>query len=189
MSGVMLPSSRMVSMPDEAVEVIDQDGASLGFISDADRRFLGIPVHAIDQIQRYIDDPTIIYHATLLYERGLLTDGRDLNALQITLLAGHIIRRRRFEREQAEMEFERQLSMHDPEINPGMYKRYRQYKEIEEIREEESREIQWKAPESVEEFMGMLQDLEDEDEDGIASFLSEEELAQLSDDDGKGPWN
>lgn len=143
---------------------------------------------------RWKMDPYVMYHADMLYERGMLK-GDELNSVQIALLSSVIVRKRERERQRRLVEFEEALFVSDP----ARYKAYEEYKKRQEAHAEWEEGVEWRTPQSLEEaraisaaFAEATRELGDEeeevldvpadvDEDDWVSFLDDDDLAQMKD--------
>jgi hypothetical protein len=172
----------------EFVEVIDGEGQFLGWISRKDAGEINLIPQIIETPDRYLKDPYVTHHATLIEERQLFKDGRDLNDVQLVLLSSAIINRRKRESERRDVEFEQSMAIG----NPDMYRAY-----IDKKKQTEEADggvsVEQRVPGSVEEFLATLaafgaeegsdSDKEQENAEGwLASFLSDDDLNQMQDD-------
>lgn len=140
---------------------------------------------------RWRMDPYVMYHADMLYERGMLY-GDELNTLQSALLASVLVRKREREQERRLAQFEERLFIADP----ARFKEYNDYKKRQEAPDWE-KGVEWRTPESLEEaraisaaFAEAVQGEEQEevldvpdgvDEDDWIEFLSDDDIAQMRD--------
>ena len=172
----------------DLVEAIGPDGEFLGWITKREAFRQNRVPQIIETPRRYLDDPYIWYHAQLIDERDLYRDGRDLNDIQLVLLSSALINRRKDVAKEKDRTFEEDMFVNNPEL----YKAYMEEKK--RIKEASGGvEVEQRVPGSVEEFLATLaafsegeasdSDKERERADGwLASFLSDEDLDQMSDD-------
>lgn len=169
--------------PSELVEIIDQTGAARGYLPRNQVDQLGLDFVEIEYPERYTSDPYLMYHFDLAYERGILTQGRDLNDVQIVGLASHIIRQRKQEEQLRERKFNEDMLINNAE----MYKLWQEHQRKAEIEKEFEGEVEWRAPKSPADLFKMLGDfdefpdeIEPEPEAGIDTILSPDDLEGLS---------
>lgn len=173
--------------PEALVEVIDPDGATLGWMTRKDAHLLDEIPQVIETPPRYLDDPYVWYHVQLIDERDLYRGGLDLNDIQLTLLSAALIKRRRKVAADRDEDFEQEMFVN----NPSLFKAYIDKKKAE--REAESGpSVQQRVPGSVEEFLATIAAFSEGDdpdsgkgqeraEGWLASFLSDEDLDQMDD--------
>lgn len=181
--------------PGEWLEVIDEHGDPLGFLRRSEASRMKMPIQVIETPDRYLTDPYVLYHAQLAYERGMLNRGRDLNDIQVILLASHIIKKREFEKAERERVFEERFFA----ANPEGYKDYIEKKKQKDENEGDIANIEQRIPRSIEEFLADVQAFGSEDEAStqdkgqseategwLSSILDDSELEQMSDDEQDG---
>lgn len=141
---------------DDILPAIDDDGNTIGYIRSKSARQLGIPIITIEKPKRYLKDPYVVYHASLLKERGLLSRGQDLNEVQTVLLLGEMIRQREGEMSSRKNSFEEMLFANNPEL----YKQYKDQEQKELIKNDPR--YQQMRPQSLEDLMAMFASFDEE---------------------------
>lgn len=174
--------------PEPFVEAIDPDGEPLGWMSRRDANLLRYTPQIIETPQRYLDDLYVRYHAQLIGERHLY-DGKDLNDVQLALLASNLKKRREHEANLREIGFEENLLVNNPEG----YKAYMDKKKQINEAEGGGPEVEQRVPGSIEEFLATLaafsegddadsgKEQEDRAEGWLSSILSSDDLDQMDD--------
>lgn len=173
---------------DDWLPAIDDDGNTIGYIRSKIARQLRIPIITIEKPKRYLKDPYVLYHSSLLRERGLLTRGQDLNEVQTVLLLGQMVRDRESEVNSRKNSFEEMLFANNPEL----YKQYKDQEEKERIKNDPRYEQM--RPQSLEDLMAMFssfdeeinstRDKEQEDsrpEGWLDAILADEEINRMQD--------
>lgn len=172
---------RAVNPDDPWVEVVNDQGDRVGFITSKDAYLAELDVYEVQNVKRYLDDPYVRYHATVADERGLLKG--DLNDVQNIVALSNLIKQREIEEKLRERAFLEMMAVN----NGDMYKAYMEQKEREAEEEEFEGDVEWKTPESVGDFFELLKSFnegeEDDDNDPgqtMAGLLDEETLSELS---------
>lgn len=167
------------------LEVVNNDGETLGYIRHTDARRANIRTITIEKPQKFVKDPYVGYHIEILMRSGLLTSGRDLNEVQTVLLLGYIINEKKESTELRKIDFEQLLFVNNPEM-------YKNYKEQEEQRRlAENPEYQQLRPQSLQELLAMFETFDEaasstQDKQGqpigwLDDLLDDEEASQLRD--------
>lgn len=155
-------SDAWINDPDEhlgLIEVVDEDFETIGWLPRYQLGFLRLPIRIIENTEKYLDDPYILYHARLLYETGKLR-GDDLNEVQQALLATNLANKARTDEKLRVRAFEEMLFASNPEL----FKIYMDQKAaLEQVDLDE--QIEERIPESVEEFMNLLRQMADEQQE------------------------
>jgi hypothetical protein len=174
---------------DDWIEVVGEEGTTLGHISRNDASKLNMITQVIENPERYLTDPWILYHAKLAHERGLFTHGADLNDVQLIMMASSFIKRQEMEAMERERVFEERFFV----SNPDGYKAYQEHKAQKEEQDADSVDIEQRTPRSVEEFLATLDAFsegepetrdkgQDKAEGWLSQFLDDSELDQMKDE-------
>lgn len=167
---------------DDWIEVINHDGETLGWARNKDLKRLNLRTRIIETPKRFMYDPYVLYHSKLAYERGLFGNAKDLNDIQVVLLASNIVKIKEAEELLRKREFEENMLIN----NPDMFKAYQKQREEEEMLNTEKVEEQ--VPTNMEELIAMLSDSNEgsesrQDTEGwLASYLSDDDLDEMGDE-------
>lgn len=141
---------------DDWLPAIDDDGTTIGYIRSRVARQLNIPIITIEKPKRYLKDPYVNYHSSIIKERGLLSRGQDLNEVQTVLLMSQMIKRREEEIENRKNYFEEMLFAN----NVDLYKAYKEQEEKEKMKNDPR--FQQMRPQSLEDLMAMFSSFDEQ---------------------------
>lgn len=141
---------------DDWIPAIDDDGSTIGYIRSKLSRQLNVPIITIEKPKRYLKDPYVIYHSSVIKERGLLSHGQDLNEVQTVLLLGQMIREKEAEVSAHKSDFEEMLFANNAEL----YKAYKEQEEKEKMKNDPR--FQQMRPQSLEDLMAMFTSFDEE---------------------------
>lgn len=172
----------------DLVEAIDWNGNTLGWMTRSDAKRLHMSTQVIETPKRWLEDIYVRHVANMCAERRLF-DGKDLNDVQVLLVASNLMKRREFEARLRDKQFEEMLFANNPELYASYMEKRKEEKEAEDF---DGVAVEQRPPTSVEEFLATLaafSEGEDSDSDKgqqdglgwLASVLSEDDLDQMDD--------
>lgn len=141
---------------DDWLPAIDYDGNTIGYIRSRVARQFNIPIFSIEKPKRYLKDPYINYHSSIIKERGLLSHGQDLNEVQTVLLLSQLIKNKEEEIQKHKINFEEMLFAN----NADLYKAYKEQEEKEKLKNDPR--FQQMRPQSLEDLMAMFTSFDEE---------------------------
>ena len=139
----------------DLIDVIDENGDIIGYIPYGQALKENFPILIIEDPPRWKEDPYVLWHSDMAYERGLLSHGQDLNEIQKILLASYMVRSRERENTLRETQFMESLFVADPE----RYQQWLKAKQQREAQEAISENTVWMAPQSPQELLEVLKQL------------------------------
>lgn len=185
-----MEKERLLELPSNYVELLDENDKHIGWISEIDCDRLGYEVTSEAPAPKFTHDPYIIQHSDLLYHRGYLTNGQDLNFVQVAMLASYIYRDNERKLKASEIEFLNNLWM----TNQALYWDYLEAKDKTEdedvsVTVEDGEAIEWKRPETEEDmfkiistFADVMSDEDVEEQQGaVTSWLSPDDIEMMTD--------
>lgn len=171
------------------LEVIDWEGDVLGYSRRRDAVRMDLPVITIETPQRYLEDPYVRVHAVMAKERGVLSQGNDLNDVQLVLIQSNVLKQREIDEKLRERSFEENMYA----SNPTLWKSYMDNKNKTAEIEAGMAVIEERVPRSIDEFLADLAAFSEEEvptgikerervEGWLAALLTDDDLEDMQDE-------